>query len=152
MTTVRLNRLAPKIQALGCSIAQIHLRNLAMIVLAVIAVFSFVACNDNPPPTVKPTAGGSSSITAGRPSGPVCGGLSNFRCPNWAYCDLGAECGGLDREGVCAPRPRECPNETRNVCGCDEKTYSSPCYAAASGVTVKFTGPCSIASASAGSR
>ena len=79
------------------------------------------------------------------PNGPseiTCGGLVGFICPATMYCKFSEHCGGVDGEGVCKPRPLSCPNQISEFCGCDDKTYSSECYAALRGVSVKRPGQC----------
>lgn len=72
----------------------------------------------------------------------TCGGLIDARCSPTMYCELAPGCGGLDREGVCKPRPARCPEERSPVCGCDGKMYESPCYAALQGKSVAHEGEC----------
>ena len=78
-------------------------------------------------------------------SGPpalACGGGAKFQCPLGTYCDLIENCGGIDRKGVCKPIPQNCPLEDKVVCGCDQKNYSSACYANAQAVSVAYSGHC----------
>jgi hypothetical protein len=72
----------------------------------------------------------------------ACGGSMNFACPADMYCQLTDNCGGIDRNGICRPRPIQCKAESKPVCGCDGSTYSSPCFAAAKGVSVKADRQC----------
>lgn len=72
----------------------------------------------------------------------VCGGPSNFNCPVWMYCELGEFCGGIDKEGICKPRPEYCEDNEAFVCGCDGTTYRNACWAAAKGKSIKTSGSC----------
>lgn len=72
----------------------------------------------------------------------TCGGLGDFGCPAKMYCYYEKDCGGLDLEGICVPRPDTCPTESNPVCGCDDKTYSNPCYASVMAVSIKAQGAC----------
>ena len=71
-----------------------------------------------------------------------CGGGAAFPCPPGMFCQLGQECGGIDHRGKCVVQPTDCPEEDNPVCGCDNLSYNSRCYANAAGVSVDYTGPC----------
>jgi len=71
-----------------------------------------------------------------------CGGGINFTCPINSFCDLGDNCGGLDKKGFCMPIPRECEVTESRICGCDEKEYQNECIARTLGVTKKNDGTC----------
>lgn len=85
-----------------------------------------------------------------------CGGLQGKGCPERQFCDFApeADCGAADRTGTCADVPELCTLESHPVCGCDDKTYSSPCDAHSRGIPVasdgacKAAGPCKIAGCS----
>jgi hypothetical protein len=74
----------------------------------------------------------------------MCGGLAGFQCPDKHYCSfaLDAHCGASDMTGTCKPIPELCTMEFAPVCGCDDKTYSSACVAARSGISVASKGAC----------
>jgi hypothetical protein len=70
-------------------------------------------------------------------------------------CDANDDCGALeycskddgvcgDAPGTCLERPEYCTLDYIPVCGCDGKTYSNACAAAASGVSVSTDGPCEL--------
>lgn len=67
---------------------------------------------------------------------------ADFLCPSGLYCELGKDCGGIDRKGLCRPQPASCPHEEDNFCGCDGRDYPSVCYANGRGVTIAYPGKC----------
>ena len=64
----------------------------------------------------------------------------NSDCGATEYC--AKRPGDCDGSGVCEPRPDACPRLWEPVCGCDGRTYSNKCFAAAAGVNVKSEGEC----------
>jgi hypothetical protein len=63
-------------------------------------------------------------------------------CRGDEYCRfaLGA-CGGT---GSCEAKPTVCTKEFDPVCGCDQNTYSNPCFAASDGVSIRAPGRCGL--------
>ena len=97
-------------------------------------------------------SGGESGSGTGLPppnfpqAGTRCGGRSGAGCPPAQLCvfDLDDDCGDGGKTGHCEWLPfGGCPLEDNTVCGCDGLTYSSPCFAALMGVSVRRTGRCS---------
>ncbi len=73
----------------------------------------------------------------------LCAGIAGFPCGEGEYCQFTeGTCHIIDNMGICQPIPEICMMDFRPVCGCDGKTYSNACTAAASSVSVSHEGPC----------
>ena len=82
------------------------------------------------------------------PSTPkACAGITGLQCAKDEYCEFApdAACGAADQTGLCRPKVQICPTIYLPVCGCDDKTYSSACTAAAAGVSVASQTECAAA-------
>lgn len=77
-----------------------------------------------------------------RDCGDTCGGIAGLRCGEDEYCDYGASCRTPDASGTCEPVPTVCTEHYSPVCGCDGRTYYSPCEAARAGASVLHEGIC----------
>ena len=92
----------------------------------------------------------SDKCSIGTKPGDTCGGIAALRCDDGQYCDFGATCGKGDMGGHCTvvPQSKTCAASGgvvkggASVCGCDGKTYSAPCSAAISGISVAHDGAC----------
>jgi len=79
--------------------------------------------------------------------GNPCGGLKGLTCVKGEYCSypIGSFCGAADQTGTCTPvGTGACGEVWQPVCGCDGKTYSSPCHAANAGVSISDKGECPV--------
>ena len=77
------------------------------------------------------------------PEGGLCGTRgASHDCAAGLYCAYKPGCGTTDAGGVCSKKPIMCTKIYRPVCGCDGKTYGSPCTAAAEGISTAHDGPC----------
>lgn len=76
--------------------------------------------------------------------GASCGSRAQKPCAAGLYCAFpaSARCGQTDAPGRCARKPEVCTKIYQPVCGCDGKTYGSPCDAASHGQSVAKTGEC----------
>jgi len=82
-------------------------------------------------------------IYADEIGGATCGGIAGKQCGAGEYCDIGmGNCGTADASGVCKKKPEVCTEDFKPVCGCDGKTYSNLCHAAAKGASIDHMGKC----------
>jgi len=93
---------------------------------------------------LKALASGFGAIIAGCGTvGSPCGPSVGTPCAAGLYCQMDTgKCDDATAIGVCTEIPQVCPQIYSPVCGCDDKTYSSACDAAAAGVNVQHDGAC----------
>jgi hypothetical protein len=85
-----------------------------------------------------PAAGVAETAAEKEEAATVCG--KNEDCATDEYCAKAI--GDCDGDGTCKTRPEICTHNWDPVCGCDDKTYSNGCSAAAKGVNVAAKGEC----------
>ncbi|HEV7506167.1 MAG TPA: Kazal-type serine protease inhibitor domain-containing protein [Thermoanaerobaculia bacterium] len=68
----------------------------------------------------------------------------NKQCKGKQYCAKSV--GDCKGKGKCTAQPDVCTDEFKPVCGCNGKTYSNACFAAAAGVNVAAEGACKTGS------
>jgi hypothetical protein len=114
----------------------------AALVLAVVACSpSETAPTETPDEAMEPPVPVSTPIDV---TGEACGGITGVMCPAGFYCEKpqGQCLETLDGVGTCQPRPTVCAEGAAPVCGCDGRTYETPCAAAQAGVSIVAGGEC----------
>lgn len=78
--------------------------------------------------------------------GAACGSRGLPPCPEGTFCAFPVEamCGATDLPGTCEVAPEACPAVYDPVCGCDGRSYSNACMAAAHGISVQHAGECEV--------
>ena len=112
--------------------------------LLLVAACGAKAPANQTPSSSTPADQGSATPPSTEPTGAVCGTRGAAPCPENMFCNFepGADCGETDKPGHCAARTEMCAEIYKPVCGCDGKTYSNSCTAAAAAVGVRAEGAC----------
>ncbi len=68
-------------------------------------------------------------------------GAPTIDCGKDGFCRLpaGSKCVGF---GLCTKKPQLCTKELKQICGCDNKTYSNACFGEMAGTNAKSDGAC----------
>lgn len=118
------------------------------IIAVLVLAFSAFGCAVSSDPADPNIAGdleaaSQASQLSGKP-GDLCGGFAGFACDDGLFCKYEPEqsCGNGDQMGVCTEPPQACQFVHHPVCGCDGRTYSNACFAAANSVSVLHDGEC----------
>lgn len=73
-----------------------------------------------------------------------CTNLNNT-CLRGEFCNYNeGTCSLRTKPGVCTEVPTSCPIVRAPVCGCNGKTYASPCEAQRAQIAIDHTGPCTL--------
>jgi hypothetical protein len=116
------------------------------IVSAVLLALLLYGCAQAPAPPAPETDTAQVQAAANKPAadGAMCGGYPGVQCMEGSYCAIDkGECKVIaDVTGKCARKPEVCTQQYQPVCGCNGKTYSNACMAAAAGTSVASDGEC----------
>ena len=75
--------------------------------------------------------------------GQQCGGFVGIKCNRGLFCEKPpGTCFFADFSGTCARVPRFCPLFVKQVCGCDNKTYTNDCFRERARVSKSHDGAC----------
>lgn len=118
------------------------MRSLAIAVLLAVALYGCGSKTPSKPETDVAQVEAATRKPAA--DGAMCGGFPGVSCQTGSYCEINkGECKVIaDVSGSCRKKPEMCTQQYQPVCGCDNKTYSNACMAAAAGVSVSGDGEC----------
>jgi len=91
------------------------------------------------PPAAPPTAPPATGSEPTKPEGPPCTTNKQCKDPKLYCAKAPGHCKG---KGTCEPKPEICTKIYKPVCGCNGRTYSNACEAAAKGINVRHQGKC----------
>ena len=116
----------------------------SLVVATLLALALYGCGSKTPAPAETDVAQVQAAARKPAAEGAMCGGFPGVSCETGNYCEIKkGECKVIaDVSGTCRKKPEMCTQQYQPVCGCDNKTYSNACVAAAAGVSVSGDGEC----------
>ena len=114
----------------------------SQVVLIGVVALALIGCSSQEASDETSASGSAAAVapTVAPAAGEPEGCKSNDDCAENEYCATPP--GECDGGGECAVKPEICTEIWDPVCGCNDKTYSNACSAAAAGQSVAYKGEC----------